>query len=50
MNRFMQQSQKKIIRKKAIHQQGLLNIYYDFCKDHNCQICQVKLEADLAEM
>ena len=50
MHRFMQQSQIKVVRKKAIYQQGLLNLYYDFCKDHNCQICKAKLDADLAKM
>ncbi len=40
MNKFMQESQRKIISKKAIFQQGILKIYYDFCRNHNCIICK----------
>ena len=50
MNRFMQTSQVRLIRKKAMYQQGLLNLYFDYCKDHNCQICKSQLETDLTNM
>ncbi len=40
MEKFMDVSQRKIISKKAIFQQGILKIYFDFCQHHNCEMCE----------
>ena len=39
MEKFLNEEQKKIIRKRAIYQQGLLNIYYENCQYHSCDDC-----------
>ena len=39
MQKFMQPSQKKVFKNKAALQQGVLNIYFEYCKDHNCKLC-----------
>ena len=40
--KYLNSSQQKLIRKKAIYQQGLLKIYYDYCQHHNCNLCRVQ--------
>ncbi len=39
MKKFMNNEQKKSIRKKEILQQGLIKLYFDFCQDHLCEGC-----------
>ena len=39
MERFMDDTQRKIVSKKAIYQQGILKLYFDFCQHHNCEMC-----------
>ncbi len=39
MEKFLNEEQKKVIRKRAIYQQGLLNIYYENCQYHSCEDC-----------
>ncbi|MDD3050168.1 MAG: DUF2851 family protein [Candidatus Cloacimonetes bacterium] len=36
---LMNQSQKKIISNKTILQQGTIQLYFDFCRQHECQLC-----------
>lgn len=36
---FLSPEFKKILQKKAIYQQGILKLYYDKCKYHNCDDC-----------
>lgn len=50
MKKFMMENQTKIVGSKAIYQQGLLNIYYKFCKDHNCELCKIKLNEKISKM
>lgn len=40
MEKFLSDEQKKIIKKKAVYQQGLLKIYYDNCRHHYCEACE----------
>ncbi|MCD4795613.1 MAG: DUF2851 family protein [Candidatus Cloacimonetes bacterium] len=40
MENFMDDIQKKISKKKAIYQQGLLKLYYDNCRHHACEVCE----------
>jgi len=40
---MMTKDQVKLTQKKAIYQQGLLKIYYEFCQDHACEGCTEKL-------
>lgn len=40
MERFLNVEQKKVIRKRAIYQQGLLKIYYENCQHHYCEVCK----------
>ncbi len=39
MKTFLNDEQKKMIVKKEIFQQGLLNIYYSHCREHLCSDC-----------
>jgi len=39
MYKFMQVSQQKSASSKAIEQQGILNLYFEYCKDYNCRLC-----------
>ncbi len=50
MQNFLDDSQKKIIRKKAIFQQGILQLYFDFCLYHNCKGCESFKASILSEM
>ncbi len=38
--KYLNLPQQKLIRKKAAYQQGLLKIYNDFCRYHNCEFCE----------
>ncbi len=40
MEKFLDEDQKKIIRKKAVYQQGLLKVYYENCQHHYCEACE----------
>lgn len=40
MKKFMDSSQRKLISRKAIYQQGLIQIYYSFCQHQYCQSCE----------
>lgn len=40
MDIFLGTEQKKLVNKKAIHQQGMLNIYYKNCQHHYCDACE----------
>lgn len=42
MEKFLNTDQKKIIRKHAVNQQGILNIYYENCQHHYCEACLKK--------
>ncbi|MDP8267995.1 MAG: DUF2851 family protein [Candidatus Tenebribacter davisii] len=42
MEKFLNIEQKKIVKRNAINQQGLLNIYYEYCKHHLCEACSSK--------
>ncbi len=38
--KYLNLPQQKLVRKKAVYQQGLLKIYNDFCRYHNCEFCE----------
>ncbi len=40
MAKFLNDEQNKLLRKKAIYQQGLLKVYYDNCQHHYCEACK----------
>lgn len=40
MKKYMTKEQFLITQKKAVNQQGLLNIYYKYCINHMCSICK----------
>jgi|AntAceMinimDraft_17_1070374.scaffolds.fasta_scaffold49402_1 hypothetical protein len=40
MEKFLSEEQKKVIRRRAIYQQGLLKIYYGNCQHHYCEDCE----------
>ena len=40
MEKFLDEDQKKIIRKRAVYQQGLLKVYYENCQHHYCEACE----------
>ena len=40
MYNFMTAKQSKTAKKKAIYQQGLLKLYFEFCQHHNCDLCK----------
>lgn len=46
MQRYMEEMQIKIARKKAIYQQGLLHVYHNYCQYYNCKEC-IKLRDKL---
>ena len=48
MKNFMDTSQRKLIKKKAIYQQGLLKLYYDYCIHHSCAGCD-NLKKDIVK-
>ena len=39
MEKFLDEGQRRIIKKRAIYQQGLLNVYYENCRYHSCDDC-----------
>jgi hypothetical protein len=39
--KYLNESQRKLIAQKAIYQQGLLKLYFDFCRSHNCELCSI---------
>lgn len=39
MEQYMDDAQKRLVRSHAIYQQGLLRLYDDYCRDHNCSGC-----------
>ena len=47
---FMIEEQRKLIRKKAIFQQGILKLYFDSCIHHNCNSCEIFKRKLLEEM
>lgn len=40
MGKFLSDNQKKVIKKRANYQQGLLKIYYENCQHHYCEACE----------
>ena len=40
MEKFLNEDQKKVIKKRSIYQQGLLKIYYENCQHHYCEACE----------
>ncbi|MCF7858042.1 MAG: DUF2851 family protein [Candidatus Cloacimonetes bacterium] len=50
MGKFMDDKQKKLINKKAVFQQGLLNIYFSNCQHHYCDACVSSTKYNLYEM
>ena len=50
MSDFMNEEQRKLIRKKAIFQQGILKLYFDSCIHHNCNSCEILKRKLLGEM
>jgi len=46
MEKFLSEEQKKLVRKRAIYQQGLLNVYYENCQYHSCDDCSNLIEPD----
>lgn len=47
---YMTSEQRRQISRKAIYQQGLLEIYYDFCIHHSCDSCKDVRDEILSEM
>ncbi len=41
MEKFLNEDQKQVIRKRAIYQQGLLKVYYENCQHHYCEACEI---------
>lgn len=39
MEKLVDEKQKKLFRKRAVYQQGILNIYYKNCQHHYCDAC-----------
>ena len=50
MEKFMNDAQIKVVRKKAITQQGILALYYNFCLHHNCRLCELNRDDLVGEM
>jgi uncharacterized protein DUF2851 len=50
VKQFMSSSQRKLISRKAIYQQGILELYYNFCIHHSCKGCKAVRDEILAEM
>lgn len=50
MRQFMDTSQIRLSRKKAVYQQGILHIYNNFCRYHTCTQCQMHKTQTLAQM
>lgn len=46
MEKFLNEDQKKVIRKRAIYQQGLLKVYYESCQYYSCDDCSNLIEPD----
>lgn len=38
--KYMNEPQKHLVNRKAVNQQGLLKLFYDYCRYHNCSLCQ----------
>ncbi len=38
--KYLNIPQQKIISKRAVYQQGILKIYNDYCRYHNCEFCE----------
>lgn len=38
--KYLNETQQKFVRQKAVYQQGLLKLYFDYCRCHNCSLCQ----------
>jgi len=47
LHKMMTKEQVKLAKRKAIFQQGLLKIYYEFCQDHACEGCIEHLKKKL---
>ena len=39
MDKHLSESQRKLVGKKAVLQQGILKLYYDHCQYHDCENC-----------
>jgi hypothetical protein len=44
MKLFMNIEQKKMISRKEILQQGILKLYFNQCKEHDCAECEMQME------
>jgi hypothetical protein len=40
--KYLNTPQQKLLRRKAVYQQGVLKIYNDFCRYHNCEFCETQ--------
>ncbi len=38
--KYLNEAQQKVVKKKAVFQQGLLKLYFEYCRYHNCNLCQ----------
>jgi hypothetical protein len=43
MKQYMTEEQFLVSQKKAVYQQGLLNVYYKFCINHLCKLCLMNI-------
>ena len=41
MEKFLNEEQKILIKKRAIYQQGILKVYYENCQHHYCEACEI---------
>lgn len=46
MEQYMDDGQKRLVRSRAMYQQGLLRLYDDYCRDHNCRGCLAHFSVD----
>jgi len=48
--KYMSVLQRQQVSRKAIYQQGLLDLYYDHCIHHSCKGCKMKRDEMIGEM
>ncbi len=44
MSQFLDNNKRKIARKSTIYQQGLLKLYFDYCRHHRCSACDLMMK------
>lgn len=42
MEQYMDDAQKRLLHSRAMYQQGLLRLYDNYCRDHNCSGCSAR--------